>query len=246
MKGTVVIDCFAESVGRYRSGHAIVAVDVVRATTTAITAVAGGRRCFTVPTIEAALKLSERLENALLVGEQNGIMPTGFDLNNSPAELLRRQDIERPAILLSSSGTRLCHEASSCEAAFLGCLRNYSSVAAHLAGKFREVAIVGAGSRGAFREEDQLCCAWIAEKLMSLGYLPKDARTLDIIRQWQGKPADVWLGNESASYLRSSGQVADLDFIIQHIDDLSAPFALRNDEVIVDSADAELREQSTD
>jgi hypothetical protein len=35
MGNTVVIDCFPESVARWRDGYAVVAVDVVRATTTA-------------------------------------------------------------------------------------------------------------------------------------------------------------------------------------------------------------------
>ena len=60
MASHVVIDCFPESVARYRSGYAVVAIDVVRATTTAITAVAMGRRCFAVPTI-AALAPNVRL-----------------------------------------------------------------------------------------------------------------------------------------------------------------------------------------
>src|SRR6266436_8387169 len=103
---TVVIDCFPESVARYRKRYAVVAVDVVRATTTAISAVAAGRRCFLVPTIEAANQLAAKLGNALLVGEQRGVMPPDFDLNNSPVELVARTDLGRPAILLSSSGTR--------------------------------------------------------------------------------------------------------------------------------------------
>jgi len=235
MKGTVVVDCFPDSVSRYRSGHAVVAVDVVRATTSAITAAASGRRCFLVPTQNAAFELARRLTNALLVGEQAGTMPSGFHLNNSPVELLGYSDLERPAILLSSSGTKLCHEASTCTAAFLGCLRNYASVAAHLAGRFAAIAIIGAGSRGEFREEDQLCCGWIAEELVRRGYLPGNAQTLALIREWHGKPANAWIHNKSASYLRSSGQTADLDFIFEHIDDLDSLFALRGGEVIVES-----------
>ena len=57
MKRSVIIDFLPESVRRYRSGWAIVAIDVIRATTTAITAAATGRRCFPAPTIEAALAL---------------------------------------------------------------------------------------------------------------------------------------------------------------------------------------------
>jgi 2-phosphosulfolactate phosphatase len=231
LQGTVVIDCFPESVHRYRRGYAVVAVDVVRTTTTAISTAAAGRRCFPVLTIEAAWEMAKRLQNPLLVGEQNGTKPAGFDLNNSPSQLMMRRDVHRPAVLLSSSGTRLCHEAFACEAAFAACLRNYSSVASHLAGKFRHIAVIGAGSRRAFREEDQLCCAWIAEHLISAGYTAENNHTLALIRKWQDKPADAWLENQSASYLRSSGQAADLDFILRHIDDLAVSYALRNGEV---------------
>lgn len=46
MQKLVAIDYLAESVTKYRAGWAIVAVDVIRATTTAITAAANGWRCF--------------------------------------------------------------------------------------------------------------------------------------------------------------------------------------------------------
>ncbi len=241
MRNTVVIDCFPESVIRYHDGCAIVAIDVIRATTTAITAVALGRRCYPVPTVEAAFALADILGNALLVGEQRGIMPPGFDLNNSPSQLLARSDVERPVILLSSSGTRLCYEASKAEAVFLACLRNYASVAGHLAGNFANVAVIGAGCKGEFREEDEMCCAWIAEGLLDLGYRPGDHKTLDIIGRWSKKPVDAWIGNKSVSYLRASGQLADLDFILTHVADLTAPFILRNGEVIMGRCNVELR-----
>jgi len=79
----VVIDCFPESVENYRRGYAIVAVDIIRATTTAITGVALGRRCYPTPTLEAAVPLAAKLTNPLLVGELGGSMPYGFDMNNS-------------------------------------------------------------------------------------------------------------------------------------------------------------------
>ena len=229
---TVVIDCFPESVARYRKGYSVVAVDVIRATTTAISAVAAGRRCFVAPTPEAAHALAAELGNALLVGEQKGLKPAGFDLNNSPAELSLRRDIERPAILVSSSGTRLCHEASGCDAAFLACLRNDLALADYLAGRFADIAVIGAGSRNEFREEDQLCCARIAERLVNLGYLPGDRQTDDLIMRWRDVPPAAITDGNSARYLRTSDQLEDLDFILTHIDDLAAPFALRGSEVV--------------
>ncbi len=231
MRKIVVIDCLPENVLRYRHGYAVVAVDVVRATTTAITASATGRRCLPVPTVNAALQLASRLSNPLLAGEQRGIMPPGFHLNNSPAQLIGRRDIERPLVLLSSSGTRLCCEAAKCDAAFLACLRNYLYAAQHLAMRFPAVALIGAGSLNEFREEDQMCCAWIAECLLDLGYTAADQNTVDIVRRWSDKPADAWITDKSASYLRNSGQLADLEFIVDHVGDLDAAFPLIDGEV---------------
>jgi len=234
MRGTVVIECFPESAARYREGHAIVAIDVVRATTTAIIAVAAGRRCFPVPTVAAAHDLAGRLDRPLLAGEQGGAVPPGFDLNNSPVEILAHPEAGRPVVLLSTSGTRLCHEAAKGGAVFLACLRNHVPTARRLAGRFPRVAVIGAGSRGEFREEDQLCCAWVAEALVGLGYAPKDARTAALIERWHGVPADAWTGGRSADYLRRSGQTEDLDYVLGHVADLDAAFALRDGEVVLD------------
>src|SRR5215467_5440960 len=124
IRKTVVIDCFPESVQTYRNGYAIVAVDVIRATTTALTAVALGRRCFPVPSLEAAVPLAARLTNPLLVGELGGSMPYGFDLNNSPADLEGRTDIHRPMILLATSATRVICGAEQWDAVYAARRRN--------------------------------------------------------------------------------------------------------------------------
>ena len=103
--GTVVIDCFPESASIHRHESAIITVDVIRATTTIATAVALGRECFPVPTIEAAVEVAAKLVEPFLVGELGGNMPYGFDLNNSSAALELRTDVHRPMVILSTSGT---------------------------------------------------------------------------------------------------------------------------------------------
>jgi 2-phosphosulfolactate phosphatase len=232
MRKTVVIDCFPESLLSYRRGYAIVAVDVIRATTTAMTAVALGRRCFPVPSLDAAVPLAAKLTNPLLVGELGGSMPYGFDLNNSPADLEARTDIHRPMILLTTSGTRLICEAEESQAMYVACLRNYSAQIAYLAAHHPTVAVIGAGSRAQFREEDQLCCAWIAEGLVRAGYEPQDERTISIIEQWSGAPVSVITEGPSADYLRNSGQVRDLEYILAHVDDLDEVYRYERGQVI--------------
>lgn len=229
---TVVIDCFPESAARYRDGYAIVAVDVMRATTTAVTCVALGRKCFPVPSLDAAVPLAARLTNPLLVGELGGSMPYGFDLNNSPAALESRSDIHRPMILLSSSGTRLLCAAEESQAMYAACLRNYREQIAYLSAHHAKVAVIGAGSRGQFREEDQLCCAWIAEGLLNAGYTAQNEQTLTIVERWSGAPVESITNSASADYLRNTDQTKDLDFILNHVDDLNEIYRFERNQVI--------------
>ncbi len=237
MQKTVVIDCFPECVETYRNGYALVAVDVIRATTTAVTGVALGRRCFPAPTLEAAVPLAAKLTNPLLVGELGGSMPYGFDLNNSPADLADRTDIHRPMMLLSTTGTRVICGAAQSQALYVACLRNYTATASYLAAHHPTVAVIGAGSRNEFREEDQLCCAWIAERLVASGYEPQDARTAEIIARWSGKPVESIAVGASADYLRNSGQVRDLDYILAHVDDLDEVYRFERGQILKEVAE---------
>jgi 2-phosphosulfolactate phosphatase len=227
---TIVIDCFPDGIHRYGAGWAVIAVDVIRATTTAVTAVEGGRWCFPVPSLEVAVPLAARLHNPLLVGELGGNMPYGFDLNNSPAAVAARRDVERPMILLSTTGTRLMCEIGA-EAVYAACLRNHSAQARQLAGRHAKIAVIGAGTRGEFREEDQLCCAWIAEGFVRAGYEPADG-TADIIARWSGVSVDAFLDSQSIEYLRRTDQLDDLEFILDHVDDVDATVALRNGRLV--------------
>jgi 2-phosphosulfolactate phosphatase len=214
---------------------AVVVIDVIRATTTAITAIATGRRCFPVPSREAAAmvarRLAKELERPLLVGELGGERPFGFHLTNSPAKVARRSDIGRPMVLLSSSGTRLLHHVKDAGAVYLACLRNRRTAAEHLAAHHARVFIIGAATRGAFREEDQLCCAYVAEMLMKSGFDCEDRNTERWVARWSSSPIEAILQSDSVAYLRSTGQIEDLEFILHHVDDLASAYRLRGGEV---------------
>lgn len=231
MKKSVAIDCLPESVSRYQAGWAVVAVDVIRATTTAITAVAAGRRCLPAPNIKAALALARELKDPVLAGESGGTIPVGFEMDNSPAQLAGRTDTHRPLVLVSSSGTKVIHEAAGCEATYLSCFRNYSVLAGYLTERHPRVAVIGAGSKGEFREEDQICCAWIAAGLMRNGYSPEDTSTASIVSRWRDAPAEACLCSNSVDFLKRTGRANDLDFILAHIDDLRNVFSVQNGEV---------------
>jgi len=227
----VAIDCFHEHLTSPGADEVIVAVDVIRATTTAVTAAAVGKPLYPAGSIEAAVRLAADLDRPILAGELGGVQPYGFDLQNSPTQIAALDHSTRPIILLSTSGTRLMAEASQVAATYVACLRNVSALVRHLAALEHDVRILGADSRGEFREEDQLCAARIARGLAPAGYRPADAATEEVVQRFGLAPDDAFMSGKSAEYLRDTGQSADLDFVVGHIDDLDRVFVLDAGEV---------------
>jgi 2-phosphosulfolactate phosphatase len=232
VKGSVIIDCFPESAERYKDRYAIIVIDVIRATTTATTGVSRGWRIFPSRTTDEAAEIGSSLKDPLLVGELGGNMPYGFDMTNSPAQVALRTDTHRPMVLVSSSGTQLLMNAAGNNAVYVACFRNLTAVANFIAERHDLVAIIGAGTRGQFRREDQMGCAWIAERLVNRGYRAETPETEQYISRWHGISPEEVRGGRSAAYLRNSGQEQDLEFTLSHIDDLDVVPALVNGELI--------------
>src|SRR5207248_6976069 len=83
-----------------------------------------------------------------------------------------------------------------------------------------------------FREEDQMACAWIAEQLLELDYKPANSCTQDIIQTWSGAAPTAFLNSKSVSYLRRTGKLQDLDFVLDHVDDLDTAFLFSGNEIV--------------
>jgi 2-phosphosulfolactate phosphatase len=231
---TVAVTCYPTA-AEPAAGWAIVGIDVLRATTTAVTAVAAGRRCFPVASIEAAVPLAARLHDPLLAGELGGNMPYGFHVQNSPVEMARRHHLDRPVILLSTTGTRMLSDAAACGPAYVACLRNARAQAEWLIDRHDRVMLIAGESRGEFREEDRLCCARIARRLLEAGYEPDSAFVEELVNLWADAPDDSFLGGHSVRYLAETGQYHDVEFVLGHINDLDLVFELQRGELVVSS-----------
>jgi 2-phosphosulfolactate phosphatase len=228
---TVTVACYPSSV-EPAAGWVTVGIDVLRATTTAATAMTTGHRCFPVASLEAAVPLAARLSDPLLVGELGGHMPYGFHLQNSPVEMERRAQPDRPVILLSTTGTRLLVEAAAAGTTYAACLRNARAQAKWLVGRHERVLLLAGESRGEFREEDRLCCGRIAKQLIEAGYRPASAFVEELVKHWGDAPDDAFLAGQSVRYLRDTGQYHDVEFTLQHIDDLESVYELRDGELL--------------
>jgi 2-phosphosulfolactate phosphatase len=122
------------------------------------------------------------------------------------------------------------HEISYSDSAYAACFRNYKATMRHLAQNHPNVVLIGAGTSGEFREEDQMCCAWIADGLIQHGFVAEDRITEQLVDRWRAAPQSAFLMSRSVDYLRRTGQLRDLDFILSHFDDLDIVCSLKPDE----------------
>jgi 2-phosphosulfolactate phosphatase len=144
-----------------RAPTAIV-VDVLRATSTIAQALASGyRRVLCCAEVEEALELRARLGEGVLAGERNAAAIPGFDLGNSPRELL--DPLGETVILTTTNGTRaIVAAAEHAETVLVGSLLNLDAVAG-AAGGGGDVEVVCAGLQGRFTIDDAYCAGRIVE-----------------------------------------------------------------------------------
>ncbi|HEX3299865.1 MAG TPA: 2-phosphosulfolactate phosphatase [Actinomycetota bacterium] len=200
------------------AADAYVVVDVIRASTTAVTAGLQGRDCYLVRSVEEARLVAATLSAPLLAGEVHGDQPADFDLQNSPTELSARSDVDRPVILLTSSGSPTMCRAGERAPTWIGSLRNVGPTADALR-EVDEVAILAA-SPDELRIEDAICAARLA---LAFGLDGADDETLRVVHAYGERDLDQIRTGTSAGYLRRSGQMADLEFILRHVDDVDLP-----------------------
>jgi len=201
----------------------VIVSDVIRATTTAATAVARGNRCIPVGSVEAARVEAAKHVDPVLAGEQGGDPVEGFDLGNSPAAVDNLR--ERTIILLSSSGTPVLTAARAVDDVLVACLRNVTATVDFAARSAKNIVFLAACTRGEFRDEDRLLGGWIVRRLLEHAYEPADALTEETAEAWGTAPPEAMLASASVAFLERNGHTDDLDFILNRIDDL--PYAIR-------------------
>ena len=231
---TVEVGSGPHSAARYGLGWAVVGVDVFRATTVICTATSAGRQCHVATDLAEARAIVARTPGALLGGEQGGHVPPAFDVGNSPAGIAGRTDIDRPLVLLTSSGTPLLRHASGASAVYAACLRNVSAQVHRLRGLDLDVAVIAAGTGGHPREEDDLGCARIAAGLIAAGFCG-DESTRAFVEEYSSRRTEWAASGRSARFLQSVGRQDDIDFVLSHVDDLESVVEVRGTEAIPES-----------
>jgi phosphosulfolactate phosphohydrolase-like enzyme len=224
---TVLIDALPDSVYRHLD-CAIVCIDVLLSTTTAVTSVAQGRRTLFASSVADGRRRARDLSDPVLAGEP-GFAAADFDSRSGPSALEGRVDVGRPLVLVSPAA-QLLYNAEEAAAVYVACLRNMSATADLLAERYERVALLGAGFGGESRCEDQMVAAWIAGKLVDRGFETADPQTARELERWSRTDVSVAALGRGAEYLRRVGREEDLRFVLSRVDDLDLTCRFRSGE----------------
>lgn len=225
------------------SGRAAAAVDVIRATTTILTALeAGARRVVPVASRREARDAARSsgdpeagMAAPLLCGERDGRRIDGFDHGNSPRELAEADVTGRTLVFTTTNGTPLLRRLAPADQVVLASFRNLSAVARRLAGDSRDVVIACAGKEGRPGLDDVACAGHLVRALRRrLGDEPElddGARDALTLAELVDDPDADWLATTAAGRaLVEIGLEEDLVWCAETDASLGVPF-LRDGEV---------------
>ena len=143
------------------AGGVAVVIDVLRASTTIVTAIAHGAAAV-VPRagLDEARRTAATLAGPVLLGgERGGLRIEGFDLGNSPAEYTARRVAGRTIVITTTNGTAALAACRGAREILVGAVVNRAAAAAaarRLAGAGGAVHLVCAGTDGIVSDEDLL------------------------------------------------------------------------------------------
>lgn len=145
----------------------VAVVDVLRATSTIVEALANGARAI-YPTAgsEEAIKLASSLgrDDTLLCGERRALKIEGYDLGNSPREFTRELVEEKRLVMNTTNGTRTFLAAAGAPRVVAASFLNMGAVAAAVADA-EELAVLCAGREGRFALDDAVCAGMLLERI---------------------------------------------------------------------------------
>lgn len=140
-------------------GSTVVVVDVVRATTTIVEALANGARgVYPTASTEDAVRLASSLgrEDTLLCGERRGRKVEGFDLGNSPREFTSAAIEDKRLVMSTTNGTRALALGQEGSRLLTCAFTNLGAVASRVADE-DSLVVLCAGREGRFSMDDALC-----------------------------------------------------------------------------------------
>jgi 2-phosphosulfolactate phosphatase len=194
-----------------RPAATAVVIDVLRATTTITVALASGyERVLVAGSIDEARAL--RGDGRVLAGERDCERPPGFDLGNSPEDMLTPRGPE--LILVTTNGApAIVAAVEACDEVLASCLLNLDATVAALQSTAGDVLLVCAGTNGDVTLED----VYLAGRISALleGERTDAARVAEAVAAAYPNAIDALEASAGAVQLHVVGLGSDVRYCAQ-------------------------------
>jgi 2-phosphosulfolactate phosphatase len=154
--------------------HAVVVVDILRATSCMTTAFAHGVECI-APFANLEDCLAMKSKGFFTAGERDGKKVDGFDLGNSPFEYMDPNLRKQKIAFTTTNGTQAIVKSLGARQIIIGSFLNLSAVVEHLRKSSEDLLIVCAGWKGKVNLEDTLFAGAVVDQLKKEVVLACDA-----------------------------------------------------------------------
>lgn len=194
----------------------VVVVDIFRATSTMVTALANQVHSIT-PIADLEICRNFKKQGYVIAGERNGLPAEGFELGNSPLSYLDNAFKDKKIAMTTTNGTLAIEKSKpGPEEILIGAFLNLQATASYLASKKRDVLIHCAGWKGRFNLEDSLFAGALIEALSDTHTAACDG-ALAMMHLYQSAKDNLpsFLGQAShTKRLQNHNLEADIDFCL--------------------------------
>ncbi|MBH5318076.1 2-phosphosulfolactate phosphatase [Paenibacillus sp. GSMTC-2017] len=192
-----------------------IVIDVLRATSTIVTALSAGAKCV-VPAETVMDARAMQLPGDVLGGERFCRKIAGFDLGNSPNEYTQQTVGGRKVILTTTNGTRGIHKSMRADHIIVASLLNADACARSALELRRDIVILCAGSHDDFAIEDGLCAGLILDCLKKQSGIPIDVDDFghamhSLYRDRSEIVFETLLNSQSGKRLQKIGSRGDIE-----------------------------------
>lgn len=211
-----------DTMNAVKRGDVIAIIDVLRCSSTIITALANGAsEIIPAPTVRKAKQMKQRYPNYILAGERKGLKPKGFELGNSPSEFTREKVYGRGLILTTTNGTKAFEIAKSAKPVLVGSFLNAEAVGKKLYQIAYKnncgVSLIACGKKGKLSLEDFICAGRILET-MPIDDLALSDSALAALVASKGageKIIELVRSSEHGRYLENIDLIKDIRFCLR-------------------------------
>ena len=197
------------------SGKLVVVVDIFRATSTMVAALAHGvTEILPFADLEACRAMQS--QGYLIAGERNGLTAPGFELGNSPVAFLEGNYAGKKLAMTTTNGTVAIEKSKGAASILIGAFPNLQATATYIQSQNLDVLIHCAGWKGRFNLEDSLYAGALVQALSGSHTNQEDgALAMGSLFAQEGNNLASYLAQAShAKRLQNHGIEADIAFCL--------------------------------